>query len=188
MPSPPKPPRLQSAGSRRGRPPKPALVHQVEGTWQPSRHGAAPGELGAPGELSGKRPPAWMNDAQRKLWHEVLRDAPPGLLRRVDWALLANYIELLNRHAQAVEAQRQLDRSQPLPFLVKGKDGPALSPYLRIINHCVLLMTRLQGEMGFTPVARARFRDRESEPDEEDVGWASLGRLRVVPGGKAGDQ
>jgi P27 family predicted phage terminase small subunit len=182
-----RPPRNQRASCRGGRPPKPTLVHKIEGTFQPVRNAGRGDRLEAPGELSGKRPPAWMDAAQRKLWREILTDAPAGVLRRIDAGLLANYVELANRYRQLVEAQRQLDRAQPMPFLVKSPAGAALSPYLRAINHCVLLMTRLAAEMGFTPAARAGLPLPGAAESEADDGWASLGRLRVIPGGKDGE-
>jgi phage terminase small subunit len=42
-----------------------------------------------------------------------------------------------------------------------------ISPYVRIMNHCVLLMTKLQSEMGFTPSARASL-DVASLPAREE--------------------
>jgi phage terminase small subunit len=115
-----KPPRIRNAGNRGGRPPKPVHLHKLEGTFQPVRHASWGDRLEAPGELSGKRPPIWMDDAQRKLWREVLADAPRGVLRRIDAVLFANYIELLDRYRRLVAAQRQLDRAQPMPFSGQG--------------------------------------------------------------------
>jgi phage terminase small subunit len=148
-------------------------LHKIEGTYQPVRHAGRGDRLDAPGELSGKRPPAWMNEAQRKLWRELLTDAPRGVLRRIDHALLANYVELLDRYVRLVEAQRQLDRAQPMPFLVKSPTGAALSPYLRAINHYVLLLTRLASEMGFT---RAGLPVPGAAESADDDGWNMLGR------------
>jgi P27 family predicted phage terminase small subunit len=182
-----RPPRNQRASRRGGRPPKPVQLHKIEGTYQPVRHAGRGDQLEAPGELSGKRPPAWMDDAQRKLWRALLTDAPAGVLRRIDAALLANYVELLSRYRQLVEAQRQLDRAQPMPFLVKSPSGATLSPYLRAINHCVLLLTRLAAEMGFTPAARAGLPVAGAADSADDDGWNKLGRLLVIDGGKDGE-
>jgi P27 family predicted phage terminase small subunit len=180
-----RPPRNQRASRRGGRPPKPVQLHKIEGTYQPVRHASRGDQLEAPGELSGKRPPAWMNEAQRKLWRELLTDAPLGVLRRIDAALLGNYVELLDRYRRLVEAQRQLDLAQPMPFLVKSPAGATLSPYLRAINHCVLLLTRLAGEMGFTPAARAGLPVPGAAESADDDGWNMLGRrLHVIDGGK----
>ena len=56
-----RPPRNQRASRRGGRPPKPVQLHKIEGTYQPVRHAGRGDRLDAPGELSGKRPPGWMN-------------------------------------------------------------------------------------------------------------------------------
>jgi P27 family predicted phage terminase small subunit len=178
------PPRNQRASRRGGRPPKPVQLHKIEGTYQPVRHASRGDQFEAPGELSGKRPPAWMNAAQRKLWRDLLADTARGVLRRIDAALLGNYCELLDRYQQLVEAQRQLDRAQPMPFLVKGPAGAVLSPYLRATNHCVLLLTRLATEMGFTPAARAGLPVPATAESADDDGWNMLGRLRLIDGGK----
>ena len=183
------PPRINRIGGA-GRPPKPIALHKLEGTYQPSRHkGRAGREPVADGDLDQKPAPSWLTPSQRELWTEVLLDAPRALLRRIDWAVFANYIEVLDRHAQLIQAQQQLNRGQAMPYLVKGPNGFAvLSPYLRAINHCVLLMARLQSEMGFTPAARARFaviNAGEDDPGEESgTGWDSLRKLRIIDGGK----
>jgi phage terminase small subunit len=171
--------------ARVGRPPKPTALLKLQGTLQPVRH-ANRGDPEAPGDLAHKPAPEWMTAAQRDLWAEILLDAPRELLRRIDWVVFANYIEIVDRHAKAVMAQRKLDEGQALPFLVKGKDCPAISPYIRVINHCVLIMRNLQGEMGFTPSARARFKvpDGRQPNEDEGTGWELLRSLRVVEGGR----
>ena len=128
-----------------------------------ARSGSA-GTRGAPlrepeaeGNLDFKPPPEWLTPAQRDFWCETLLDAPRDLLKRIDWAMFAEYVQTWDRYVTAVLAQRKLDADAPLPFLVKGSNGPVTSPYLRQMNHCIVLLTRLQVEMGFTPVARTRF-------------------------------
>lgn len=188
----PRPPRLINAqprkGTRVGRPPKPTALHRIEGTFRADQHAArVDAEPHAPGDLRDKPPPDWLTPSQRELWTETLLDAPANVLRRIDWGLFANYIEILERHAQLVRAQQQLDRGKPLPYLMKTKGGFVLSPYVRAINHCSLIMVRLQTELGFTPVARARFQYRDPEPavaPPNSSGWDSFARLRVVKGGK----
>jgi P27 family predicted phage terminase small subunit len=170
--------------ARTGRPVKPTVLHKLEGTTR-SYH-AARADPEAVGDLAHKPAPEWMTAAQRDLWAEILLDAPRELLRRIDWVVFANYIEVVDRHAKAVQAQRKLDEGQALPFLVKRKDGPAISPYIRVINHCVLIMRNLQGEMGFTPQARSRFKmsDNRQPNEDEGTGWELLRSLRVVEGGR----
>ena len=178
------PPRIGLA--RGGRPPKPTLLHKIEGTARPHRHDVRRAEPEVEGDLAHKPAPDWLTDAQRQLWSDFLLDAPRDVLKRIDWAVFANYIEVVDRHARLIRAQQKLDQGTEMPFLVKAKHGPMLSPYLRAINHCVLLMIRMQGEMGFTPAARARLvtGSPESEDDEASDGWDVLRTLRVVQGGK----
>jgi P27 family predicted phage terminase small subunit len=166
--------------ARRGQPPKPTAVHKLEGTLRPY-HGQRRDPV-APGSLSTKSPPTWMSDTQREMWMETLLDAPRDVLARIDWQMFASYIELADRHQRAVLAQRKLDDGQALPFLTKRKGGVGTSPYIRIINNTVLLMARLQSEMGFTPVARARLlRAPGDDPDNDpNTGWALLDSLRVI--------
>jgi phage terminase small subunit len=171
--------------ARTGRPAKPTALLKLQGTLIQHRH-ANRADPDAPGDLAQKPAPEWMTEAQRILWTEILLDAPRGLLRRIDWVVFANYVEVVDRHAKAVQAQRQLDEGQAMPFLVKRKDGPGVSPYLRIINHCVLIMRNLQGEMGFTPSARARFKVPDGKTIDADAGsgWELLRTLRVVEGSR----
>jgi P27 family predicted phage terminase small subunit len=172
---------------KRGPKPKPIAIHKLEGTFEKSRHGKVREPL-APGALETKAAPAWMNDDQRELWADVLVDAPRDVLRRIDWQLFAAYIELMDRHAKAVVAQRQIDRGRPLPYIAKGAHGVTASPYLRIINHCVILMTRLQSEMGFTPSSRVRLamdRGGVSPGEAEDDDWSRIYGIRVHPGSDA---
>lgn len=111
-------------------------------------------EAQAPGLLSETRLPAWMDKCRRQIWREVLADAPFGLLRRIDRQLLVNYVELVARHETAAMAQRKLNKVATPPLLTEGSEHAVISPYVRIMNHCVMLMTRLQNEMGFTPTSR----------------------------------
>jgi phage terminase small subunit len=94
-----------------------------------------------------------MTERQREIWARILADAPHGLLRRIDGQLLVNYVELVDRHERAAIAQRQVDDAAETAPLLSRNGG--ISPYLKIMNHCVMLMSKLQSEPGFTPSARA---------------------------------
>jgi phage terminase small subunit len=89
----------------------------------------------------------------RKIWRETLAEAPHGLLRRIDRQLLVNYVELAERRERAAIAQRQVDNAGEVAPLLSHTGG--ISPYLTIMNRCVMLTARLQSEMGFTPSALA---------------------------------
>ena len=124
-----------------------------------------------------------MVQRQRKVWFGLLPDVPRNLLYRIDIQAFASYVELIVRHRDAVLMQRQPDRNSQLPLIIKTRQGHVISPYVRIIDRCVLLMRALQQEFGFTPSARARIimADASSEPADE---WGQLYQLRVLPGGK----
>jgi phage terminase small subunit len=55
---------------------------------------------------------------------------------------------------------------------------------LRIANHTLQLLMKLQAELGFTPCARARLGQPTLEAEEIDAGWAALRRLSERPNGK----
>ena len=72
----------------------------------------------------------------------------PGHFAARDCRMFVNYIVLADSLETAVKAQNKVKQ------LVDADGKP--SPYLRIIRQTVEVMTRLQAEMGFTPVARSR--------------------------------
>ena len=149
------------------------------------RHAGREVEVEAPGDLASKPPPEWLTTQQKKFWGEALADAPKGLLRRADWAMFVGYVETWDRYTRLVQAQQRLDADLDLPFLVRGSGGPALSPYLRAMNHCLMLLIRIETELGFTPTARVHFGRREDDQDDAaNDEWAALRRLRVIDGDK----
>jgi phage terminase small subunit len=107
-----------------------------------------------------------MDKRQRRIWREVLADAPHELLGRIDKQLLTNYITVIAKYETAAIAQRKLDQTANLPLLVSGTDHEVISPYVGLMHNCVLLMTRPQGEMGFTPSARASLGATQLARDE----------------------
>ena len=165
---------------------RPTAVLQAQGTYHPSRHGE---RLDAPvtpdDELAAAEPPAFLSDRQRELWQGLLADAPGYVLARIDWPVFASYVEVLDRYMTAVEKQRQLDANLSTPLLVKGKHGAIISPYVKIANGCILIMTRLAHELGFSPSGRAGLKARPVDPDDNDLAQ-DWGALRVVQGGRPG--
>lgn len=166
--------------------PKPIALHKTEGTYVPSRHDKRAHEPVAHGNLRELPVPDWLTPAQKTFWRDVLKRAPENILRHIDRELLIEYVELHDRYKQAVLAQRQLDRGKELPFLAKTKTGIAISPYLRVMNHCIIIMRALKVEMGFTPVSRVRLATGSApdEPLDPMTGWGLFHSLRVVKGGK----
>ena len=84
--------------------------------------------------------------------------------------------------------QATIDARQPdLPMVVRASAGILLSPHLRIIDRTLLLLIRMQSELGFTPTSRARLKDDDLPPASgaaEADRWASLRVFPVIDGGK----
>jgi P27 family predicted phage terminase small subunit len=159
----------------RGRKPKSTAQHRLSGTYNATRHrrrDQEPHAAGTPDELG---TPAWFEADHRREWARILHDAPAGVLARIDAAVLEHYVELRVRYRLAVLAQREADRGAALPLLTAT--GIAISQYVHVIDKCVLLMTRLQSEMGFTPSSRARLAV-SAAPEQQAPEWASVTRLR----------
>jgi P27 family predicted phage terminase small subunit len=171
-----------------GRKPKPIALHKLEGTFNPTRHRRRQAEPKADGALAEMTPPARMTKAQQARWHAVLKRAPRLVLQVADYDAFSHYIDLLDRYERALAAQAVIDAKNPdLPLLVRGATGPVMSPYLRIADRALAGMLRLQSELGFTPVARARLGQPEEPPpvpgSKEDR-WAPLRVFPVFAGGK----
>jgi P27 family predicted phage terminase small subunit len=171
----------------RGPKPKPVALHRLEGTYQRVRHAKRAAEPEAAGDLGELAPPQWLTERQRAIWADVIKRAPRGILRAIDRELVAAYCELVDRHQRAAEAQARLDAGEGLPLLIRGATGLQVSPYVRVMNSAVLLMVRLQSEMGFSPAGRAALGTPETAgaADSSDT-WSVLRRYPVVDGGKAG--
>ena len=165
----------------RGRKPKPTALHALQGTTNVTRHRERRTEPKAEGELQDE-PPDWMTDSQKEAWRYAVANAPKGVLKAIDRAVLAVWVEAEDRHRIAAIGQRKLDEGNKLPLLLKGKDGqPAASPYLGIMTKAALVLMKAASELGFSPAARPRLTGGEAP--QEDSPWAML---QVIDGGRAG--
>jgi P27 family predicted phage terminase small subunit len=172
---------------KRGPPPRPVALHRLAGTYNTTRHGPSAAEPQAPGDLRSEKAPKWLSARQRAIWRDIVKRAPLGVLRPIDRELLAQYVELVDRHQRAAAAQAKLDAGDGLPLLIRGISGLVPSPYLGIMTRASSVMVRLAAEMGFTPSGRARLGQPEAPraPAAGDDTWASLRRFPVIEGGKA---
>jgi P27 family predicted phage terminase small subunit len=171
---------------KRGPPPRPVALHRLAGTYNVTRHGPRATEPQAPGDLRDEKPPRWLSARQRAIWRDIVKRAPP-VLRPIDRELLAQYVELVDRHQRAAAQQAKLDAGEGLPLLIRGAAGLLPSPYLGIMTRASLVMVRLAAEMGFTPSGRARLGQPEAPrpPADDNGAWSQLRRFPVIAGGKA---
>lgn len=142
----------------RGKKPKPTLLHKRHGTVNVTRHKARLVREPEPTTDIGSDAPEWMTGSQKDGWNYAIHHSPPGLLKAIDRALLAAWVETEDRWRRAVVRQAVLDAAEPeLLMLAKTKEGNLIqSPYVGMINRAAQLMIKLANELGFSPAARPR--------------------------------
>lgn len=142
-----------------GRKPKPTSLHVLEGTFRKPRHARRRLEPPAPGELSSIRAPEWMSSSQREIWTYAVRNAPRGVLKRIDREVMAVWVCAADRHQRAVVAQNHLDFEEDAMPGVRWDEHNkrhSLSPLVRVIEQAAKTMMRSAELLGFTPTARPR--------------------------------
>jgi P27 family predicted phage terminase small subunit len=125
-------------------------------------------QIEAPGDLS--EAPEWFTEDQRTMWQYAVANAPRGVLRGADKAVLAAFIVAQDIHEKASIAMQQS------ALLVKSpkQELPMQNPYLPIINRQYQLMVRGAAELGFTPCSRARIENGTEQPAVHDP-WEDVG-------------
>jgi len=119
-----------------------------------------------PGPL--REAPEWFTDDQKRAWKYAIENAPVGVLKRIDKAVLAGFIVAEDVHRQATLAHQQGK------MLIKSPQGlPMQNPYLPIMNRQYMLMLRASSELGFTPCSRARI-DSGKAPAVPSNDWEDI--------------
>jgi phage terminase small subunit len=174
--------------AKRGRKPKPTLLHELQGTLNTTRHAGRAHELQIAGNLD-PEPPDFLTDGQKDSWRYVMQHAPPGLLRAVDRTALVIWVEADDRLRRAIIGQAAHDRRHPsMPLLTprRVRDGVELveAPYSRVITRAGETLLRAMADLGFSPASRPRIPNAETPatPLDSDNPWA---RLKVLQGGKS---
>lgn len=110
------------------------------------------------GELSDLDPPAHLSPPQKVIWKRAIGNAPPGLLRRLDWEIFEQWVVHAERFKDAAK------RVSESGSIVKSKDGAWYqNPFLSVMNKQSQLMMRAAAELGFTPSSRSRVKvDRKA--------------------------
>jgi phage terminase small subunit len=148
-------------------------LHRLHGTFHTGKHGRdRAGEPVAKGDLMA--PPRDLTPGQKRLWRYAIRHAPKGVLKAIDRDMLRLWVETLERHDEA----RQILEAEESAVLW------LTSPCHRIIDRTTALLVRLAGELGFSPVSRARIRTGSAPEAVEDDPNNPWRILRLVRGGK----
>ena len=109
------------------------------------------------------RCPGHLNDTARREWRRLASALHAvGVLTVADRTALAVYCQAYSRW---VEAEEKLANT---PMLLKTPSGYAQqSPWLSVANKQMELMARYMGELGLTPVARARLEINQDDPVDQ---------------------
>jgi P27 family predicted phage terminase small subunit len=132
-----------------GRPPKPAQLKILQGTYRPDR--ASPGEI-FPDPVDDLAPPAWLSEPAQEKWNEL---APMlsrlGLLTECDLDILALYC---STWVKWQEAERAIQENGSTTRAQSGYQQ--ISPYVTIAKNALADLMRLGDKLGLNPAARNR--------------------------------
>jgi P27 family predicted phage terminase small subunit len=139
----------------KGRPPKPALVKELEGN-----PGHQPLHMDV--ETKGKPiMPNYLNDEEKMLWRSIERALPRGLLGQAD-------SQAVERMAVAWATFRECCRKITGNNLTTvGSTGQlTVSPFLKIRSMAAMEMHKAGEVLGLSPVARARITQPDNPGDD----------------------
>lgn len=151
-----------------GRTPKPTALRLVaQGGKLRARH-AKKARTEPVAELGLGDPPADFTPEQLDLWQRIARDAPPGLLTRVDADLIASYVMIL---AARNEASRMFNRTNG-SILVRGQGGGSAwitNPLLKELRRLTLELLQMQSQLGYSPASRTRIAVQLENPTQDPL-------------------
>ena len=125
----------------------PTEIKRLRGTDQPCR--LVPNEPQPPGPPP-LEAPSYLSAAQRGLWEQLLEDAPPQLLRRVDTGVLVQYVVARDLFARATE---EVNRDG---YITTHKGRRFVHPAVYVLNSQAVTLRQCEQELGFTPASRTR--------------------------------
>jgi P27 family predicted phage terminase small subunit len=117
--------------------------------------------------------PEWLSDSEKVGWSYVISQAPAGMLKTLDRAVLAVFVIAEDKFRRAVEEINRSGLTAP-----SSQHGSAHvrvpSPHLRIMKQQSEIMLRCIGELGFSPVSRSRVEVLPAARDGEADEWEGL--------------
>jgi phage terminase small subunit len=180
-----------------GRPPKPTALHKLHGTRPQAKATRGRRRTLEPQPQGEVQPPDWLTPSVREHWDYALQHVPPGMWKALDQELLIRWVQTVERLRVAERAQETLNRQSDgrLPYLLRGKNGAEISPYVELIDRWTAQIMRLSDRLGFSPVSRPRIRLDDDLPAPRlpavtepaapvDNTWGELKRFPVVQGGR----
>jgi P27 family predicted phage terminase small subunit len=147
--------------------------HRLQGTYQPSRHSRRQDVPGGP-ELT--QPPPGLSEAELRVWSELQRIAPAGLLKAADAHLVERYCRGMARYRQAAAELR----GRPI-LTAEG----TLNPLDGALRRAERALTELGEALGLSPRSRLRLLDGLAPPEGDYGGLTSaFGELRLIRGNR----
>ena len=138
----------------RGRKPKPTHLKLLEGN--PGKRALNKNEPVPEGDLFDA--PEWLSEEQRAVWTYAIANAPAGLLKRLDRAMLTMWVVAEALHADAAQKVAKAGA------VVRTRNGEVTqNPYLSVMNRQAAIMVKLASEMGFSPASRTRIQLEEGD-------------------------
>lgn len=148
-----------------GRKPIPTMLKLVSGTLR--KHRITPDEPQPVGNLLD--PPEYFNDLQRTEWVYALDNAPPGLLRRLDRVLFAQWCiasVLLYEAEMAIRSEGLMIEKGGGQRITIHADGTQVktvrspvkvrNPWVHERNDAFNKLIKCTSELGFSPTSRSR--------------------------------
>lgn len=119
-------------------------------------------------------PPSTFKPRERIVWSECIRNAPDGVLRKIDTGILEIYVKA------KVQWERAAENVEANGTICKGPNGGVMhNPFVGVMNTQAKMMMRAISQLGFSPVTRQRVKangkTRRSNP---------FGKLKSFPIGK----
>jgi P27 family predicted phage terminase small subunit len=148
-----------------GRPPVPTALKIIRGN--PGKRKLNKNEPKPIGDL--KEPPAHFDEELKAVWSYAIENAPAGLLKRIDSAVLETWCIAHVLHRKATAEVRKFG------LLVKPpkSDVPIQSPYLAVVNKQAFIMLRACDHLGFSPASRTRIAIGDLDP-RYSGGWDEI--------------
>jgi hypothetical protein len=172
--------------ARRGPRPKPTIVHKIEGTYNPTRHGRDRALEPQPDQDLGAAP-LDLTDAETALWDHAVISAPKGMLKEIDRPAMVVLCEAGARHNEARRMQHLLDTDAQLTLVIRGKSGQLVeSPYNRILDKTAKTILNASDRLGFVPTARPRIKVDPTTGQVVEAGSDPWSMMRIIKGGKSG--
>ena len=155
----------------KGRRPKPTYLRVLDGNA--GRRPENGDEPQPEGNLEECPPPDELSEGQKRVWRTAIKNAPPGLLRKLDWAVFEQWVV---HHSNFLDAAAKVTSTGQL--VKKGEGGWDWNPYMSIMNKQSALALKCAAELGFTPSSRTRVKVEKPKPGKGST-FADLKDLDV---------